>query len=192
MLLLAIVLILIVILCVALPLIRIYVRLEWEITDEKRVIYIKVYMLGLRVWRNTYDMDQFLDDNHPSSSLTIKQRLQLFQYIKQIGIERVRFEQFEAEAVIGTGEPDTTSIIYGILQSLFEVIKHQFLSKVFEEHKQPLLLLAADFEHEVYQSEGICMISLKLSNTMIVIKKWKRQKRMMLKEMKGAMKHDEK
>ncbi|SES07223.1 hypothetical protein SAMN04487944_11721 [Gracilibacillus ureilyticus] len=148
---------------VLLGVLRIYTSIQWTYTEEKQQVIIIMRILGFTIFKK--DLSQV---GNGAPSLTKDIKLSDLKHLRHFVIDNVRLELLRTKTVVGTGEPDMTAILYGLLQSAVSVISARLQDKGVIDCQ-----LSANFEEAVIQSRGQCMISWKLRKTMRVWKNWK-------------------
>ncbi|KAB8138270.1 hypothetical protein F9U64_05630 [Gracilibacillus oryzae] len=142
---------------------RVYAMIDWSFTEEEQQLDIQLRILGFTIMKK--DLEN-LNENENNLSKHIQ--LKHLKYVHKFAIENIRFEMLKTKTIVGTGEPDTTAVLYGMLQTFFTIISAQLHDKGLCDCR-----LSANFEEAVIHSDGQCMISWKLRKTMRVWKRWK-------------------
>lgn len=157
--------ILILALIIILSIARFYFTLYWSINEEEQMVILSVHLLKIRVYYKEIELDSFDFSDNKKTSTNKKKDLRL---IGSLLLDQGRLEQFEVDAIIGTGEPDTTAILYGLCKGIMEALKNYFSTKTIT----PIHCnISADFDEEILETEGICMISLKMRKTIRALRK---------------------
>ncbi|MFC4403661.1 hypothetical protein [Gracilibacillus xinjiangensis] len=153
----------IILLLLFLGLLRVYATIKWNFTDEDQQIIIMITILGFTILKK--DVGIMKEDG---TAFPNGMKMKDLNILRNFVIENVRCELLKTKTIIGTGEPDTTAILYSMLQSLFTMVSARLRENAVVDCQ-----LSAHFDETIIQSNGRCMISWKLRKTMRVWKSWK-------------------
>ncbi|WP_066194960.1 DUF2953 domain-containing protein [Gracilibacillus phocaeensis] len=138
-------------------LLAINLDVHWLWNEEERYLKVKCHILRIPVYTKRITADQSLDlfvDHH--------QWRERMTYI----FHHAEVKQIRSETIVATSDPGHTAYLYVFLQSIAEWLR---------SIQNTDIAVSADFDEEVLQTEGECMISMKLSQTIGELNKWRKE-----------------
>lgn len=134
---------------------RLYICVDWHVDQQDNYIIITCFRLRFPFYEMKMDLKE-IEDFVIQNSHHLLSRNTVFSYIQSIR-PLLRFEHLTFELVVGTEDPIHTAYLYPFLQAIAAPDK---------EHRK----VSVNFQEKILQSNGQCMISVKMCHTMKVIK----------------------
>ncbi|MFC4388218.1 DUF2953 domain-containing protein [Gracilibacillus marinus] len=145
---------------------RFYCWLNWNINKDSQQVEMTIRVIGFKIYQNSIHLLDDKEDTSSDSNLSKKNIKLLMHFF----MNEVRTEKLQADIVIGAEEPDVTAIWYGIIQSIVEIIKSRQSNNATIDCQ-----VAANFEENILEANGVCIFSWKLRKTIHVFKQWKKK-----------------
>ncbi|QGH35322.1 hypothetical protein GI584_15245 [Gracilibacillus salitolerans] len=140
--------------------------MDWQWEEDDKNVQIQISILHITFYQETIDLAQL---DFPSLETDNNGDMkEMYQLVKRV-LKRSKIEKIHTDTIVATYDPSITAYLYVSIKTLAEWIRAHYSNN---EHVQ--LDVSADFEQEIFQSVGECMISVNLSKTIKEMKKIKK------------------
>ncbi|SHN05574.1 hypothetical protein [Gracilibacillus kekensis] len=143
---------------------RIYIQLIWQIDEEEKYLQVSANVLKFSFYQKEIDFTEWDLPSIDKQKGNWREKFESFKKIMRVS----KVEKMKSVTMVATDDPAITAYIYTFLKVI-----NEWITSVYSKKNASEMVIGANFEENVFQSSGECMISMKLSKTIKEIRKLK-------------------